>query len=133
MSCVLTVLGKELDIDSFVANTGILGFDKKYKGDIISISRKKNLEYSYASIVISDADFDELDLQLSEAELFLNEHKNNLKCIATTQGIDYATINFGSNSSINNENPTQAFFFPPTLLLLCAELKLGLELTVYSF
>lgn len=133
MSCVLTILGKTLNVDELVKSTGILGFEKKYKGDIISVSRNKKLEYSYASIVISEADFNELDLQIKETEDFLVKNMDNLKCIANTQGVDFATINFGSDSNLNVENLTQSFFFPPSLIMLCGELKLGLELTVYSF
>lgn len=133
MSCILTVLGKTLNVDEFVDRTGILGFNRKYKDDIISVSRNKKLEYSYASIVISEADFNELNLQIKETEDWLLENMNNLKCIATTKGVDFATINFGSNSNLNDQNLTQAFYFPPSLLMLCGELKLGLELTVYSF
>jgi hypothetical protein len=133
MSCVLTILGKTLDVDLFVEKTGILGFEKKYKGDIISMSRQTKLQYSYASIIISEADFNEIGLQISEAEIFLNKNKSELKSIAYIDGVDFATINFGSDINVTGENLTQTFFFPTTLLLLCAELKLGLELTVYSF
>jgi hypothetical protein len=133
MSCTLTVLGASLDIDEFVENAGIEGFTKKYKGDLISPSRNKRLEYSFASIYTSRADFDDLDLQIKETEDFLVKNKNNLKCIATTRGIDFATIDFGANSDLAHENKAQSFFFPPSLLLICAELKLALELSVYSF
>jgi hypothetical protein len=133
MSCTLTVLGATLDIDEFVENTGIEGFAKKYKGDLISPSRNKRLEYSFASIFTSRADFDNLKLQIEETEDFLGKHKNSLKCIATTGGVDFATIDFGVNSDLGYENKAQSFFFPPSLVLICAELKLGLELSVYSF
>jgi hypothetical protein len=70
---------------------------------------------------------------MKEAEGFLIKNKNNLKFIAITKEIDYATINFGVNSKIDKPNASQSFFFPPSLLLICSELKLGLELTIYSF
>jgi hypothetical protein len=133
MSCTLTVVGAGLDIDEFVENTGIEGFTKKYKGDLVSPSRNKRLEYSFASIITSRVNFDNLKLQIEETEDFLVKHKNNLKCIATTRGIDFATIDFGANSDLGHENKAQYFFFPPSLLLVCAELKLGLELSLYSF
>ena len=61
------------------------------------------------------------------------KNKNNLKCITTTKGIDFATIDFGADSDLGYKSKAQTFFFPSSLLLICAELKLGLELSVYSF
>ena len=131
MSCILTILGKTLDVDKFVETTGIVGFKKKYKGDIISIRRNKRLEYSYASIVTSEADLGDIDLQVKETEAFLIKNRNRLKCIATTEGVDFAIVNFGSYSNINDKNSAQSFFFPTSLILLCGKLKLGLELSIY--
>lgn len=129
MSCILTVLGKTFDVDHFVQSTKMVGFKKRFKGEIISLSRQKKLEYSYASIEISGGGFDSLEKQIVDAEVFLRLNKENLSSIKTAEGVDFATINFGSN--LNGEN-VQSFFFPPTLLLLCAELKLGIEITAYS-
>jgi hypothetical protein len=78
---------------------------------------------------ISGESFDDIEKQIVDAEIFLRDNKENLKCIKTAEGVDFATINFGSNL---NDGNVQSFFFPPTLLLLCADLQLGIELTAYS-
>jgi hypothetical protein len=133
MSCVLSISGKELDIDAFVEQTGISGFRKSYKGHLRPGSKTKILEYFSASIVTSEADFNNLSGQIKDTETFLKTNKLKLSCITTTPGIDFANINFGVDSILDDEHLMQSFLFPPLLLSLCGELKLSLELTSYAF
>ena len=131
MSCLLRVLGEDFNVDRFVEETQIADFRKRYKGDFVSPSRDKRLEHSSASIIISDADFSNIKTQIEEAEAFLVKHKSNLRNIATTKEIEYATIDFGADSLLPN-GMTKSFYFPISLVSICAELKIGIELSVYA-
>lgn len=132
MSCYLSIIGKDLDVDVFVERTGMQNFQKKYKNDLSSTHRKKNSEYSSVSIKISDADFDNFNQQVKEAQSFLETYRDNLKCIADTSGIEYANINFGSNATLLIKKNVQSFYLPVPLISLCAELNISIETTVYG-
>ena len=133
MSCYLSIIGKDLDVDAFVARTNINDFQKRYKNDLASGSKSKNLEYSSASIKISDADFENFNKQIEEVQVFLNTYRDHLKCIADTDGVEYANIHFGANSTTLFEKKVQSFYFPISLITICAELKISIETTVYNF
>ncbi|HOU47563.1 MAG TPA: hypothetical protein PLL99_07135, partial [Chitinophagales bacterium] len=106
---------------------------KKYKGELVSARRKKYSEYSSASIKLSDADFEDFNQQVKDAEIFLQTYLDNLKCIANTDGVEYANITFGMNATQLLEKKIQSFYFPISLITICAELNISVETTVYNF
>jgi hypothetical protein len=130
MSCELGIYGIDFNVDEFVKNSGIAGFRKGYKGELRSGSKTEKNEFSYAKITISNADFSDVRTQIKEAEEFLLKYKNNLKKIADNEVIE-AGIDFGANDFMEN-GMVKSFYFPPTLVAICAELKLSIELSVYS-
>ncbi|MDB5112782.1 MAG: hypothetical protein JWR67_3896 [Mucilaginibacter sp.] len=132
MSCHLSIIGEDLDIDTFVNKTQMLGFKKSYKGSPIGMSATRNLKYSVASITTSEAEFDNIKDQISDTLDFLIKYKDNLRHIASTPEIEYATINFGSDSTINEEQLTQNFHFTMGLIKICAELGIEIELSIYK-
>ena len=132
MSCVLSIVGENLDVDDFVKKTRMPGFDISYKGDSLGVSAHRKKKFSGASIVTSSKDFDDLKGQIEDTARFLNEHKNNLKVIASTANIDHAIIDFGIDSIINENQLTQTFRFPKDLIELCAELRLEIEVSIYK-
>ena len=132
MSCGLSIIGTHLDIDTFVKKTKISGFSKSYKGDDISKANPRKRKYSFVSITISEADFDDINGQINDTIIFLNKYKGNLKHITTTPEIEYATISFGLDSVIDEEHLTQSFYFPLELIKICAELGISIETTLYK-
>jgi hypothetical protein len=132
MSCVLKIIGENLDVDAFVAKTSMEGFDKSYKGEPINKVNPSIKKWSAAGIVTSEADFDDVKMQIEETIEFLTRHKDNLRHIATTPEIDYATINFGVDSVIDKDHLTQSFHFTKPLIKICAELDIEIELSIYK-
>jgi hypothetical protein len=132
MSCVLKIMGENLDVDAFVAKTQMDGFDKSYKGDWTNKLKKRKREWSSAGMVISDAGYDDVKTQIKEAIEFLNRHKDNLRHIATTPEIEYATIDFGVDSTIDEDHLSQSFYLTKPLIKICAELDIEIELSLYK-
>jgi hypothetical protein len=132
MSCVLRIMGENFDVDVFVEKTQMSGFNKWYKGDPLGMSANRKKKYSGASITTSFADFDDVKSQIEDTIRFLNEHKHNLKIIASTPNIEYAMIDFGVNSIIDDEHLTQSFYFTKDLIRICAELDIAIELSIYK-
>lgn len=132
MSCKLSIIGTDLDIDTFVNKTKISGFNKSYKGDSISKANSRKRRYSFVSITTSDAGFDDIKSQIKETIEFLNKHLDNLKHISSTPEVEYATINFGVDSIINEECLTQSFYFPIALIEICTKLSIEIELSIYK-
>ncbi len=132
MSCKLSIIGTYLDIDSFVSKTKMSGFSKSYKGDSINRVNPRKLKYSFVSIITSEAGFDDIKSQINDTISFLNKYQDNLRHISDIPEIEYATIDFGVDSVIDEEHLTQSFYFPISLIKICAELGIGIELSIYK-
>jgi hypothetical protein len=132
MSCYLRIGGKDLDIDAFVGNTKMSGFDKYYKGSPVGGSKTRIRKNAVAQIATTKKDLDEINGQIADTTDFLNEYKENLLHILTTPEVEYAVIDFGVDSSLDEHHLIQGFLFPIRLLKICAELNIEIELSIYK-
>jgi hypothetical protein len=132
MSCVLRILGKDLNIDDFILHSGIIPYKKWYKGSpqLQSKSDGKLHEHSGCAVEISKAEFNEFQQQLKDAVIFLRSNESQLSYITTTPTIEYAVLDFGVNYEINKFNQTH--YFPTDFLMELSQLNIGLEVTVYG-
>jgi hypothetical protein len=78
-------------------------------------------------ILVSDADFHELDLQISEATTFLRDHFADLQILAS-QPDAAAALDFGIS---RRDAPAQFDLFPRGLVELAGKAGLGLEISQY--
>ena len=129
---MLSIIGENLDIDGFVTKTNISGFHKAYKGNPINNVNPRKLKYSYCSIMTSEADSDNIELQIDETVEFLNKYKGNLMHINNTPEIEFATIAFGVHSIIDKNHLAQNFYLKKPLITICAELNIEIELSIYK-
>ena len=131
MSCFLRALGKDFDAEKFVTQTSLPVDDSWRKGDLRfpkSKWNKETLPVSGVKIVVSDANFSELNKQIKESINFLRTHFDAIKVLTSIPEVEEATINFGAEI----KDPFWAnYFFPPQLLQLAGDLKLHLEVSVY--
>jgi len=130
MSCVLSIAGKNLDIDDFVLKSGLKGFVKKYKDGSLK-SNTQGKQYSFVSATISEAGLGNTEKQVSDAIAYLKKNKNKLALINSTKEIDYATINFMiSLKSVSDKYFAQYIYLPKELTILCGNLNLGIEVAI---
>ncbi|MEI6190677.1 MAG: hypothetical protein WCP61_09680 [Chitinophagia bacterium] len=131
MSCVLSIAGKNLDIDSFIIKSGLKGFVKKYKDENLTSKVKQGKQYSYVSTTISDADLNSFEKQVSEVSIYLKRNRKKLAIITSTKEIDYATINFMVGlKSVSNKYFAQYIYLPKELTILCGSLNIGIEVSI---
>lgn len=133
MSCILRIIGKELEPDQFVAELKNLRPHKiSYKGQPKFKTKPdgKKLDHSSVSFVVSDAAFEDFRQQIIDATDFLKRYKDDLKTIAITPGIEYATLDFGV--SLATDKFTMMGYFVPDMLRLMSDLGIGLEVSLYQ-
>lgn len=99
MSCVLRACGKDFDAEKFVSQK-LLPIDGSWrKGDLRFPKSKRNKEtlpVSGVKIVVSEADFSELDKQVKESINFLSTHFDAIKVLTSIPEVEQATIDFGA-------------------------------------
>jgi hypothetical protein len=131
MSCILHVIGSELNIEDCLANIP-LPLDRKYlKGE--PKGRNSTILYKSNGFTLLASEHDEIASQISETETFLKNHYPHLKTITARPDVETTVLNFawffpeGKNVSIVEHR-----HFPPELLRLCGELNIGIEVSVYA-
>jgi hypothetical protein len=134
MSCILTISGRNFDVDVFTDTTKLQPYRKSYKGQPKSKSKPdgEKLTCSSISIETSKAEFDNLKKQIADTIRFLKGNKNKLAHIVLTKGIDHAILDFGIDLRIDGKDIlTQSDRFPSELLKVAGDLGLDIELSIY--
>lgn len=134
MSCILTINGRNFDVDTFIETSKLKPYRKSYKGQpkFETKPASEKLTHSSISLETSKADFDNLKKQISDTIRFLKINKDKLAYIVSTKGIDKAVLNFGIDLRIDRKKVLiQSDTFPNELLRLAGELGLDIELSLY--
>lgn len=133
MSCVLSIIGKNLNVDELLSSTKLKVAEIRHKGEAINkLDNTKKLPYSYVSILTSNAEFDKLQAQINDTIKYLKRNFDKLKLVSTVKNIDYFVLNFGIDLTINKKNIlTQNEMLPSKLLKLCGDLNIDIELSIY--
>ena len=134
MSCILTISGKNFDVDSFIKKSKLKPYKISYRGQPKLKSKPKGdkLSFSLLSIEASKADFSDFKKQVSDTIRYLKRNRGRLAHVNVTKGIDHAVLDFGIDLRIDRENVLyQSDKFPSHLLKLAGELGFDIEISIY--
>ena len=135
MSCILHLSGKNFDVDAFIAKSKLRPYKVFYKGKpkLKSKPDGRKAEHTGCAILVSDADFDNIEGQIKDAISYLKRNNKKLLVLTKTKGIKFATLDFGIDARIDGkEHLTQSETFPSKLLQLAGNLGLSIEISLYS-
>lgn len=91
-------------------------------------ARRERHDHSGATFVASDADFDEFEEQIEEATCYLETHCRQIASIASFEGVQHATLDFGialRDVSIHSD------ILPLRFLKAAADAGISVELSHY--
>lgn len=126
VSCVLRVTGPLLDIDALSEALAIDPYRTFRKGEARGL--RKIHETSGICFEVSDAEFEEFDLQIQDAVQFLTENAKVLAVISGFPGVEHALLDFGIEK---REVAVQCDYLPADVLRLAGNLGLGIVLSHY--
>ena len=130
MSAYFRILGKSLDIEALLKNVSLepdrvwIKGEPRFKSDPNSQLNEK----SCASFIASDADMDNFELQIKEAQSFLERNLDTIIQIVKFPGIDEATIDFGIEL---RDVAIHCDYLNPQFLAIVAQVGIGIELSHY--
>lgn len=133
MSCVLRLIGEYFDVDSFEKECNVQFSKKTHKGEPMFKTKpddKRVIPQSSLSVTTSEAEFDDLDGQIKDTIKYLEANYDDLSIIQKTSDIEYAFLDFGIDSE--RKRFCQDVAFPPELVKLAGELKIGLTVSIYN-
>ena len=129
MSCVLRIVGKDLRINDLLdIKLETDSFWSKGEPRFSTNPEGEKRKDSGATYLVSDAEFEDFDVQIKEAIEYLNKNKNQIKSIMSLSGIDGSSLDFGI---VWRDVAVQCDYFPPELIQIAGELGLGIELSQY--
>jgi len=134
MPCNLVILGKDFDIDAFLAKTKLKGFFKKHRGELLfeKLPKGRKTQHSRIAIETSTADFDNLDKQIKDTIRYLKRNKEKLKYIKKVKDLELAVLDFGIKLKIDGKNVVmQSERYPAELLKLAGDIGLDIETSIY--
>ncbi|WP_143486004.1 hypothetical protein [Pseudomonas sp. PA15(2017)] len=129
MSCLLRISGESLDIETALSTCTVQPYLIWKKGEPRPLEGKTHRD-SGANFAASEADFDELPLQLAEATIFLETHASALARLVATPGVQSATLDLGL--AFQEGNIAQSLHFPSTFINLAARIGIALNMSQYA-
>ena len=151
MSCVLRAHGESFKVHEFLEKSSLQPDTVYEKGDPID-SGKRNGSHrpsSGFSVVVSQADFSDLEEQVREAILFLDEYEEDLRRLGSFKGVEAVFLDFGvqwreasfhtDSSGVDErgsqtglrQTPVQTDVFPADVLWRAGALDIWLAVTHY--
>lgn len=130
MSCNLSIIGEDLDVDALEAKLGLSGFHKNYKGvpRYRTKPEKEKLPYSYMSTCVSDAGFEAFEQQVKDVIAYLQQHYDILKLVSGVKEVQYFNLDFGVRYAGKFR---QGLYLEPELVRLAGELGMSIEVSLY--
>jgi hypothetical protein len=130
MACMFRICGVDLDIDALLADTTLVSEGPYRRGEPRLKTRpdgKKHAQ-SGASFLVSMADFDDFETQITGALVFLKVNRPAVQKIMNWSGVDGGCLDFGI---YRRDVPVQCDCFPADLLKAVGDLGLDIELSQY--
>ena len=126
--CVLRAASPTFAVDAFLQNSNLRPCDVFRRGEA---KRQNGMahERSGLTVVVSQADGDDLAGQITDAIEFLKQNREELARLREAVGAENVSLDFGV---WRKRVCAQYSRFPPELLLLAGTLGLGIELSIYG-
>lgn len=131
MAAVLRVSGLAFDPDRFCVGSDLRPCKIYRRGEPVfpaSQPEGRRNDSSGMNVIVSEAGFAELPLQIEEATAFLEAHREELARLRDFPGVEAMTLDFGI---ARRDVVVQCDYLPPELLRAAGELGIGIELSQY--
>lgn len=126
--CVLRVSSETFRVDDFLAASSLQPCDVYRRGEL-KTHKGKLYDRSGFTVVISEADGDDLPGQIRDAVAFLEQNEEEVARLGNTVGTENIVLDFGI---WRKPVFTQYSYFPAQLLSLAGRLGVGIELSIYG-
>jgi hypothetical protein len=122
-------------VDAFIAQSKLRTYKIFYKGQprLRSKPDGRKSGRTGCTILVSKADFDNLEGQIKDVISYLKRNNKKLLLLTKTKGIELATLDFGIDARTDGKDHLmQSETFPSELLRLAGNLGLSIEISLYS-
>jgi len=129
--CLLKVYSNIDSFESFSKITNIPVFSYGNKGEQ-KINSNKILDDYRISFDVSGKEWDNFDVQINDAILFLEKYKEQIQYLIATHSITNAYLDFPLWSRLDGNIVNQNDHIPRELIKIAGELNIGIEIAIYA-
>jgi hypothetical protein len=128
MSCVLRASGKNFDVDEFLKTSSLDALTAFHRGaaQFPASSVTRRCDHSGMKVSVSSRESSDLRGQVKDAVGFLIDNNQELKRLRDSPGVERIDLDFQVE---DREMVFQSDAFPPDLLSLLGELRIGLVIS----
>lgn len=128
--CTLRIFGVGLDADALLAAVPLAAAAVHRRGEPRFPTRPggPSHEHSNINVAVSNAGFDELAVQIQDAQRFLRERERELRAALSYPGVDGCLLDF---PVATRDVMVQSDIFPASLLAEMGALGMDLEISRY--
>jgi hypothetical protein len=126
---MLRISGGDLDVTALLAQHPLPGQKVWKKGEQRALKGRLHSD-SGASVIVSEADFDQFELQVTEATRFLERYANTLATIAEYPGVEEMIFDFGI--ALYEGHVMMSSYLPPRFIELAAGAGIGIVISHYA-
>ena len=132
-TCVLRVVGTNLDPDIFVPTTTLRAYRQWRRGDpMATTGRRAHLRHEAGGFCCDVSSVDgNLREQVRDAEAFLLVHHSDFELIASTTAIEECQLDFGFDCRLGETVAVQGEYLPVSFLALVGQLRIAVALSLY--
>jgi hypothetical protein len=131
MSCVLRASGTRFDVDSFLRDSCLDALTVVHRGEVQFpklATLQRITECSGMNISVSTREFSDLNGQIADAVEFLSRNDQELRRLRDFPGVEGIDLDFPVEA---RDVVFQSDAFPPHLLSLLGDLRIGLVISRY--
>jgi hypothetical protein len=132
--CVLRVTGTQFDADKYLEVSGLEAIKVFRRGEPRFASKPdgKQLGFSGFNVAVSDAPWDGIGGQITDAIAFLKENGDAVRMLRAAPGVEDVRLDFPLDLRIDRVNIMSQFdYLSPELVSLAGALGLGIEISIY--
>jgi hypothetical protein len=126
---MLRISGADVDVTTMLAQHPLPVQKVWRKGEQRVLKAKFHID-SGASVVVSEADLDQFDLQVTEATKFLEIYASTVANIASYPGVEEVIFDFGI--ALYEGHVMMSSYLPPRFIELAAGAGIGIMLSHYA-
>ncbi len=133
--CILRAQGKTFDVSRYLAQSGLTAINVFRAGEpLLPLSKPdgKRLEFSGFTVNVSDASWENVDMQAQDAIDFLKEHEHDITLLRSAPGLEYLALDFPVDLRIDGVNNfAQYEYIPQELVSRAGASGIGIEISIY--
>ena len=130
--CVLRVIGRSFDPDSYLGASGFKAYKVFHAGEPEWKSRPDGKRYEASGFRVDVSRESDLPAQVHDAVEFLDTFQSVLSKLRSTPGVEDMRLDSAVDLRIDRQKIMAQFdYFPPELISRAGALGLGIEISLY--